>query len=444
MANFSKYKSYGVGHLLKHNNRKKGDGVRHSNEDIDDNRTGLNYHLKYGTVDDVQNRLNQLFYMKRKDMTILGEMVVTLPKDVKKTDEDMRKFFKAVYDFYSEDLGEENIINAVVHRDETTPHIHIDFLPVVKGNIDFEKQFGVRGRMALEMWMLKNPDRELERLCCYEKINQKYLDTMHPRLAAFVKERMGYEVSILNEATIEGNKTVLKLKADDLKGKVGSLENDFKAVLTLGKKYGINENDRDVLPLMYRISDLEKKNKVLEGIIARQGYRYTSEELEVLRNKKYAPAKSAYVNVFQGSLVDASIENDAAIVIELYDKIERKSPQQSLIDSDDDLFRQTRLVQNSSVKVMWRNSRTSSRMYLFIKTDSPKETMENLLLFEERLLEEQSLRSKKLYMDKIETDSYDLARIILQKNHINAQYYVSLQTLERETEKEKSQEKQKD
>lgn len=444
MANFTKYKSYGVGHLLKHNNRKKGDGVRHSNEEIDDNRTGLNYHLKYGTVDDVQNRLNQLFYMKKKDMIVLGEMVVTLPKDVKKSDDEMRKFFKAVYDFYSEDLGEENIINAVVHRDETTPHIHIDFLPVVKGDIDLNEKFKTRGRMALETWMLKNPDRELERLCCYEKINQKYLETMHPRLSGFVKERMGYEVSILNEATVEGNKTVLKMKADDLKDKVGSLENDFKAVLTLGKKYGINENDRNVLPLMYRIADLEKKNKILETIIARQGYRYTTEELEGLRNKKYAPAKSAYVNIYQGSLVNAAIENDAAIVIELYDKVERKSPQQELIDSDDDLFRQTRLVQNSSVKVMWRNSRTSSRMYLFIKTDSAKETLENLLLFEQRLLEEQSIKSRKLYMDKMETDSYDLARIILQKNQINAQYYVSLPALEKETEKEKSQEKQKD
>ena len=444
MANFSKYKSYGVGHLLKHNNRKKGDGVRHSNEDIDDNRTQLNYHLKYGTVDDVQNRLNQLFYMKRKDMTVLGEMVVTLPKNVKKTDEDMRKFFKAVYDFYSEDLGEENIINAVVHRDETTPHIHIDFLPVVKGNISFDNKFSVRGRMALEEWMINNPGRELERLCCYEKINQKYLDMMHPRLSNFVKERMGYEVSILNEATVEGNKTVLKMKAEDLQRKVGALEGDFKAALNLGKKYGINENDRDVLPLMYRIADLEKKVKVLEGIIAREGYRYTSEELEDLRNKKYVPAKSTFVNIFQGSLVNANIENDAIIVIELFDKVERKSPQQDLIDSDDDLFRQTRLVQNSSVKVMWRSSRTSDRLYLFIKTDSVKETMENLTIFEERLREEQSVKRRKLYMDKIETDKYDIAKSILQQNEINSLYFVTLPGLEKTTEKEKEQAKQID
>lgn len=69
----------------------------------------------------------------------MGEIIVTLPKDVKAQDE--RAFFRSVYDFYCEDFGKENVINAIVHKDETTPHIHLDFVPVIKGTkgLDLEK-----------------------------------------------------------------------------------------------------------------------------------------------------------------------------------------------------------------------------------------------------------------------------------------------------------------
>ena len=111
-----KNKAHEIGHLLTHNNRSAGDH-HHSNEDIDDSRTPMNYYFKHGSVDDLKKRLSQVFVMKRKDMTVLGSMVVTLPKDVKDGDE--RAFFKACYDFYRNDVGQENVINAVVHKDDT-------------------------------------------------------------------------------------------------------------------------------------------------------------------------------------------------------------------------------------------------------------------------------------------------------------------------------------
>lgn len=39
-------------------------------------------------------------------------------------------FFSDCYKFFAERYGEENIIAAVVHNDETTPHMHLNLMPV--------------------------------------------------------------------------------------------------------------------------------------------------------------------------------------------------------------------------------------------------------------------------------------------------------------------------
>ena len=46
MAEFSKYHYHSVGSLFLHNNREQDDGVVHSNKEIDNSRTYLNYHFK--------------------------------------------------------------------------------------------------------------------------------------------------------------------------------------------------------------------------------------------------------------------------------------------------------------------------------------------------------------------------------------------------------------
>ena len=192
---------------------------------------------------------------------------------------------------------------------------------------------------------------------------------------------------------------------------------------------------------MERIVDLETQNRLLRAILSKNEYKYSKEELAALRDRKYTPAKSVAVNVFEGSYINTDIEKNAVIVVELYDQVQRKSPQQKLIDENDDLYRQAKLVQGSNIKVMWRNSRTTDRLYLFIKTDNAKETMENLMLMEQRL-KDFDLRGRKFYMDRMETDEYDLAKTILQKNDITAHYYVRYQQEEKEDSKEATIEKQ--
>ena len=66
---------------------------------------------------------------RRKDINVMIDWVITLPDDV--PPEKAREFFESVYEFNSERYGTENVISAWVHMDESTPHMHFAFVPVV-------------------------------------------------------------------------------------------------------------------------------------------------------------------------------------------------------------------------------------------------------------------------------------------------------------------------
>ena len=196
MAHIQKYKAPQVNGILEHNSRT--DATRqhnHSNEDIDPTKTHLNYELhstKGTALERYKARMSELHCMQRDDVTVFDSLVVTLPKNVKKGDE--KAFFKSCYDFACKDFGKENIVNATVHNDETTPHIHIGFIPTVKA----------KNRKGEDVVKVRHS----------ALITKKYLCTMHEKLSEHISQDIGYEVSILNGATAGGNKRIQELKAE--------------------------------------------------------------------------------------------------------------------------------------------------------------------------------------------------------------------------------------
>nr|WP_244877090.1 plasmid recombination protein [Carnobacterium mobile] len=71
--------------------------------------------------------------MKREDVKVGCSWIVTLPSTLKeKNEQDQREFFEKTYAFLTERYGgEKNVLSAQVHNDETTPHLHFAFIPVV-------------------------------------------------------------------------------------------------------------------------------------------------------------------------------------------------------------------------------------------------------------------------------------------------------------------------
>lgn len=181
MAHVKKNTRGAVNGLANHFERKTDN---HSNEDIDCSRSYLNEDLLQDNSDMVtrfQNRLYEVYCMKREDVKALGTWVVTLPDELKEVDHKQKQaFFEETKTFLEERYGEKNAVAAVVHYDETTPHLHYAFVPVV---YDEKKQ--------------------REKVSAKEVLNRQDLQTFHEQLDSRLKERLPfYERGILNGKTL--------------------------------------------------------------------------------------------------------------------------------------------------------------------------------------------------------------------------------------------------
>ncbi|PEJ95415.1 hypothetical protein COL52_03130 [Bacillus toyonensis] len=192
MAHVQKYTKGNVQGLSNHWDRKT---EKHSNLDIDKERSDLNYDLcqKEGdTLSRMQQRLHEVHCLNRKDVKVCADWVVTLPESLKGISEkEQREFFEKTYEFLTNRYGgEKNVLSANVHMDETTPHMHFAFMPVV--------------------WDEK---KQREKVCANDVLTRKELKTFHQDLDKFLKQEIPhiYKEGILNDKTI-GVDTVKNLK----------------------------------------------------------------------------------------------------------------------------------------------------------------------------------------------------------------------------------------
>lgn len=112
----------------------------HTNKDINSEKTHLNYYLKKNELSYIKefDRLkkeNDLQGHIRSNSIIMCEMLVTSDKEFfdKIGEKETKRYFEESYNFICsyKNLGEKNIISAVVHLDEGTPHMHLIYIPVI-------------------------------------------------------------------------------------------------------------------------------------------------------------------------------------------------------------------------------------------------------------------------------------------------------------------------
>ena len=120
-----------------HNDRK---AKNHSNKDIDPTRTHLNYYIKkneftYTKEFDKYIKENNLKGHLRSNSIIMCQMIFTSDQAFfdKIGEKETKRYFDECYKFICnyKNLGEKNIISAVIHLDEGAPHMHLMFVPVV-------------------------------------------------------------------------------------------------------------------------------------------------------------------------------------------------------------------------------------------------------------------------------------------------------------------------
>ena len=112
----------------------------HTNKDIDNTRTHLNFYCKKNEQTYIKefDRIKKEYDLKghiRSNSIILCEMMITSDNEFfdKIGLEETKRYFKESYKFVCnyKNLGEKYIVSAVVHLDETTPHMHLIYIPVI-------------------------------------------------------------------------------------------------------------------------------------------------------------------------------------------------------------------------------------------------------------------------------------------------------------------------
>ena len=131
---FAKHKGGASKALSAHHERTKE--FYASNPDIDKSRTVQNYHLiapRWSYEQEIRHRIRMAGCRVRKDSVKFVDTLVTVsPEFAKAHEAEMPEYFKRAFNFLKERVGEENIISAVVHMDERTPHLHLCFVPLTK------------------------------------------------------------------------------------------------------------------------------------------------------------------------------------------------------------------------------------------------------------------------------------------------------------------------
>ena len=162
----TKYKRENLKGIYRHNERRN---KNYSNDNIDKERTYLNYSLK-----SPKYRYDKEFDMMREKYNLKGqiktvsniacEYIITSDKQFFEEigEEETKRYFETAYNFVAEykNFGEQYIMSAKVHMDEETPHMHLIFLPVV--HTQDKKGNNIDKLACSEFWKEKDSYRRLQ------------------------------------------------------------------------------------------------------------------------------------------------------------------------------------------------------------------------------------------------------------------------------------------
>lgn len=222
MAHIAKYKATSVGHMLAHYRRDASslerdniDPKRVENDMVVGHYTNKDGRLvvgrvvpregepNWGTVERRIERVNEAQKAAgkratRKDAVVMADVVVTLPDNVRKGDED--RFFRLTYWYLSNKFGIDNMMGGFVHKDEVlkdgTPardHMHVPFTPILDGRFNYKK------------------------MC-----PRTFYQNMHRELGDYLEKRLGYrpEVELGEETRAQRVYTDKSVDIDKVRGAV--------------------------------------------------------------------------------------------------------------------------------------------------------------------------------------------------------------------------------
>lgn len=161
------YKRDNLAGLYKHNERKN---TNYSNKDINKSKFINNYSIKKCNTTYFK-AIKQL--IKENDLkcritsytNLVCEFIITSDKEFfeKIGESETKRYFQTAYNFVAnyKGLGEKYILSAKVHMDESTPHLHLVFVPVIH-KLDKKSGKQVDKIACSEYWKGKDSYKKLQ------------------------------------------------------------------------------------------------------------------------------------------------------------------------------------------------------------------------------------------------------------------------------------------
>jgi len=276
---FAKQKG-GFGALEAHHERTKAKYV--SNPDIKIERSRYNFHIvkpEKSYRQESDSRIAEAGCKTRKDSVRFVDTLITAsPEFFKgKKREGISAYFGTAVEFLSKKIGKDNIITAVVHLDEKTPHMHLCFTPITDdGRLSAKDIIG--NRTQLTKWqdeffnhmVRKYPD--LERGKSASRTGRRHIPTRLFKQAVSLSKQATHITAILDG--------IKPLNAGKKRDEILALLNKFfpkmEAFETQLKKYGreLNLLTKENISLKKRVNNAEKSSipKQLEDAKLRVEY----------------------------------------------------------------------------------------------------------------------------------------------------------------------------
>lgn len=279
--------------LNKHHEREKSEYK--SNPDINTTQSVFNYHIvqpkkKYRDV--ALERIEEVGAKRRKDSVVMQDCLVTASRDWlhAKSEEEQFDYFRYAYAFFEQHFRKENIISAVVHLDEATPHMHLCFVPITEDNRLSSKQI-IGGPKGLVEWQDKfyeyiharYPD--IDRGIPAKVSHRKHIPTFMFKVANELFDHYGEICNAINDIGLVGNTrkkneaialigryapemAQLKVQLASTNKHIKSLEDDLAYSRGNNKRLrnenyeqevALEEANRSIYELNQRQKELEKK-----------------------------------------------------------------------------------------------------------------------------------------------------------------------------------------
>ena len=186
---FKKIAASGINLSQRHNERRK-----FRPKDISDSRYSryandyhiINSDMPYTAF--IHDLIGKVGCRTRKNSVLMVETVLSASPGflINLSPIEQQIFFQHAVSFFKREIGQENIISAVVHTEERAPHMHLGFVPLTKDNRLSAKEI-VGNRQKLCLWQDKYYEHMNEKFPCLQR-GLPAMDTLSTHTNQFVKE----------------------------------------------------------------------------------------------------------------------------------------------------------------------------------------------------------------------------------------------------------------